>query len=222
MIELPPWIDGLAWLFLAGGFACAGIIGVDLVRQPQKMAIMNWVWPITALYAGPLALWAYIRLGRSTAAQHMGHSARPFWQSVIIGASHCGAGCTLGDIVAEFAIFFMGLTIAGSVLYAQFAGDFILAYVFGVFFQYFAIAPMRSTPFPQTLLAAVKSDTFSLIAFEIGLFGWMALAHLHVHPHLTPDRPAYWLMMQIGMCIGYLTSYPMNWWLIRAGIKEEM
>jgi hypothetical protein len=29
-------------------------------------------------------------------------------------------------------------------------------------------------------------------------------------------------MMQIGMVIGFATSYPMNWWLIRTGLKEAM
>jgi hypothetical protein len=29
-------------------------------------------------------------------------------------------------------------------------------------------------------------------------------------------------MMQIAMPAGFLTSYPVNWWLLRAGIKEKM
>jgi hypothetical protein len=29
-------------------------------------------------------------------------------------------------------------------------------------------------------------------------------------------------MMQIGMIIGFLTTYPMNWFLVRAGIKDAM
>jgi hypothetical protein len=29
-------------------------------------------------------------------------------------------------------------------------------------------------------------------------------------------------MMQIAMLAGFVTSYPVNWWLIRAGLKEEM
>jgi hypothetical protein len=33
-----------------------------------------------------------------------------------IEVSHCGAGCTLGDVIAEFEIFGLGITIAGSAL----------------------------------------------------------------------------------------------------------
>ena len=39
------------------GAASALIIAVDLVAgHKQSMWIMNWVWPITALYAGPLGV----------------------------------------------------------------------------------------------------------------------------------------------------------------------
>ncbi|HJT79714.1 MAG TPA: DUF4396 domain-containing protein [Chthoniobacterales bacterium] len=35
-------------------------------------------------------------------------------------------------------------------------------------------------------------------------------------------NPLFWFMMQIAMLAGFLTSYPVNWWLLRAGIKEKM
>ena len=34
--------------------------------------------------------------------------------------------------------------------------------------------------------------------------------------------PEFWFVMQIAMLAGFATSYPVNWWLIRAGIKEKM
>jgi hypothetical protein len=32
----------------------------------------------------------------------------------------------------------------------------------------------------------------------------------------------YWFLMQIGMILGFATSWPANVWLIRKGIKEAM
>jgi hypothetical protein len=32
----------------------------------------------------------------------------------------------------------------------------------------------------------------------------------------------FWVAMQLAMIAGFATSYPMNWWLIRVGIKEPM
>ena len=32
----------------------------------------------------------------------------------------------------------------------------------------------------------------------------------------------YWFLMQVGMMLGFLTSYPVNVWLLKAGLKEKM
>lgn len=49
---------------IIGGLS-ALIIAIDLLAgHKQHMWIMNLVWPITALYAGPLALWGYFTAGR--------------------------------------------------------------------------------------------------------------------------------------------------------------
>jgi hypothetical protein len=34
--------------------------------------------------------------------------------------------------------------------------------------------------------------------------------------------PVYWFMMQIGMVIGFIASYPPNWYLVKWGIKPGM
>ena len=188
------------------------------------MMVMNFVWPITALYFGPLALWSYLSFGREhhSAESSHGKSERPFWQKVWIGDTHCGAGCTLGDIVAESAVFVTGFTLFGSMLYASYLWDFLLAYLLGIVFQYFSIAPMRNISGWPAIWAAIKADTISLTAFEIGLFAFMFWMDHHFQPHLKPNSPEYWFLMQIGMIIGFFTSYPANWWLIRVGLKEAM
>lgn len=230
-----------AWISLALAFGCALVIMADEIRHPQKMWIMNVVWPVTALYLSVFALWGYFRLGRGMARETMKgmsdkemkrqmvdkeNQARrnPTWQQTAISDSHCGAGCTLGDIIAEFSIFGLGLSLFGTPLYAEFAGDLLLAWLLGIAFQYFTIKPMRNLSPVQGLVAAVKADTLSILTFEIGLFGWMAVTYFVLFPNspLKPTEPVYWLMMQIGMIIGYFTSFPMNRLLVKWGTKEAM
>ncbi len=55
-MTVPAWLQGLAIVSLILGFGSAVAIGIDLSRRPQHMAIMNAVWPITALYFGPTAV----------------------------------------------------------------------------------------------------------------------------------------------------------------------
>ncbi len=225
----PEWLTILAWISLAGGFVSAGAIVYDIygrgMRQPMR--VMEAVWPITGLYLGPGGWFAYGRLGRPTASRDTeagGEEKIPEWQGVAVSATHCGAGCTLGDIIGEWVVFAGSLTIAGAALWPAYMLDFALAYLLGIVFQYFAIKPMSDLTRRQAVWRAIRADTLSLVAFEIGLFGWMALVFfvLFPGPHLTPANSAYWLMMQIGMALGLLTTYPVNMWLVHRGIKHPM
>ena len=148
----------------------------------------------------------------------------PFAVSVGISDTHCGAGCALGDLIGEWVLFAGAVTIAGVALWHEYVVDFVLAFVFGIAFQYFAITSMRRLTLRDGVIAALKSDTLSVTTFEIGLFGWMALMFFvfFPKPHLDPGHAAHWFLMQVGMVLGFLTSFPANRWLIRRGIKEGM
>jgi hypothetical protein len=87
-----------------------------------------------------------------------------------IEVSHCGAGCSLGDLIAESAIYALALTVAGHALFAEYIGDFGLVLALEIAFEYFAIAPMRGLGVRGGLKAAARADFISLTAFEIGLF----------------------------------------------------
>lgn len=225
-----PWLQWLSWGALGLAVASAAWIMADVYGRGyrQHMRVMEAVWPVTALYFGPLAVWAYRRFGRLRSprwTQGHGEPAEPpKWVSVALGVSHCGAGCTLGDIIAEFTVLTFGWTLAGEALYAEYLGDYLLAVLLGVGFQYFAIAPMRGLGFRKGMVEAAKADILSLTAFEVGLFGWMALMRFVFFPEhpLHPDSPVYWFLMQIGMILGFATAWPANVWLIRRGVKEAM
>ncbi len=269
----PDWLTAVAWFSLSVCLCCAGLIAWDILvnHRRQPMGVMNFVFPITALYFGPFALafyWRWARAGRrmtmsdaavtaasvperampqtaaAPAGQHAQHEMgdpagrddgrapaspagrpRPRWVMMATEVSHCGAGCALGDVISEFVIFAAALTIAGLTLGAEYLGDYALALILGIVFQYFAIAPMRGLGVRDGLIAAAKADFISLTAFETGLFGWMAIMTFVLFPaphHLLPSSAAFWLLMQVGMMIGFVTSWPANVWLIKRGIKVPM
>ena len=243
---IPSWLHALSIFALLAGLVSAFIIVIDVIRRPQHMGIMNVVWPVVGLFAGPIALWGYFGYGRLATHAKM-HAAMerdvtppskaqtPFAVMVGKGAAHCGAGCTLGDIVAEWlcfgvpaiAVWFGWQSIFSDKMFAVWIVDFVFAYAFGIVFQYFTIAPMRGLSFWPGIAAAVKADTLSLTAWQIGMYGFMALAQfLYFRPLLGKavevNTVEFWFVMQIAMLCGFVTSYPVNWWLIEMGIKEKM
>ncbi|RAP57371.1 DUF4396 domain-containing protein [Oleiagrimonas sp. MCCC 1A03011] len=229
---MPSWLILLAECSLGLAIACAVWIAWDIVRgYRQHMAIMNLVWPITALYAGPLAVWSYLRVGRRHSprgrreAEDRGKADREpgRLQHAALAATHCGSGCTLADLLIESALIALPLTLFGSEVAAAWTLDYMFAFAIGIAFQYFSIRPMSDEPPMAVLKAAVKADALSLTSWQIGMYGWMAIALFVLFPAGLPKTGAmFWFMMQIAMLAGFATAMPVNAWLLKRGIKEPM
>ena len=236
---MPESLHILAVLSIIAAVICSAWIAFDERKRPQHMWIMNLVWPLCALFGHVLVLGFYLAVGRAPVDGHGHHhgddSKPPFAISVAKGALHCGSGCTVGDIIAEWLAFLLpAIAVAfgwhwifSEKIFAVWVLDFVLAFGFGVAFQYFAIKPMRDLSSREALAQAVKADAASLTSWQIGMYGFMAIAHFWIFPHffgaeLRTNSVEFWFVMQIAMLCGFITSYPVNWWLIRSGIKEQM
>ncbi|MFD2016749.1 DUF4396 domain-containing protein [Vibrio olivae] len=202
---------------------------------------MNWVWPLCALFGHLLLAWFYFRYGRANPEhqhqhqhQHQ-HDSTPSLVQVIKGALHCGSGCTLGDIIAEslafllpsLAILFGWHWLFADKIFAVWGLDFVIAFALGIIFQYFAIKPMRDISRRQAIFEALKADFLSLTAWQVGMYGFMAFAHFYLFAQVlnTPlqvTSVSFWWMMQLAMLCGLVTAIPVNYVLIRQGIKEAM
>ena len=146
---------------------------------------------------------------------------RPMWATILIGVSHCGAGCVLGDLVGEWLVYGTGAMINGHDVWAELLIDYAFALLFGIVFQYFSIAPMSGAWGPMTLWRAFKADVVSLTSFEVGAFGWMVAFQVGIFGYrIDMNTWLYWWMMQIGMALGACTAFPVNYWLIKHKVKE--
>lgn len=189
--SFPIWLHLLSIISLALALASAATIVADEVKRPQHMWIMNLVWPLTALFGSLLWLGFYWRWGRGmTARSTQAGGGRggvpneaPMAVAVAKGASHCGAGCALGDLIAEWLAFgfpvvalaFGWRTLFAEKTFAVWVLDFLIAFALGVGFQYFTIKPMRDLSVKDGLVAALKADAASITAWQVGMYLAMAL-----------------------------------------------
>src|SRR5262245_22367664 len=122
---MPSWLVIVSYLSIALGIVTAAVIAADVIAHPQPMRIMNVVWPVTGLYFPVIGLWFYRSLGRPMPMDMpMGHTGaapmhmhmekkQPFWKSIFVSSTHCGAGCVLGDIIGAPIVFAAGWTLLG-------------------------------------------------------------------------------------------------------------
>jgi len=68
-----------------------------------------------------------------------------------------------------------------------------------------------------------RSESRQASARQAALPQWMAVAEYAIWespPQI--DSSSHWFLMQIGMILGFATSWPVNRWLLRHGIKEPI
>lgn len=226
---VPTWLTVISWITITVALLSAAWILYDMyVRGYRQHAwIMEGVWPLTALYFGPLALWAYYRWGRPNSGkwqkEHGDPAEKSFRATTAVGASHCGAACMVAHFAGVWLVFLLGLTIFGLSVWAMMLVIFPLTFAFMAVSEYFHKS-MSGISLSAGLVAVLVAAAVSSTVYELGMFGWMAVMQLVLFPinDLPPITLTYWFLMQIGFIIGFLTSYPAEWWLVRRGFKEAM
>lgn len=237
-IIFPTWLHYLSIISIILGILSFFIICFDIKKNPQSMKIMKYVWPINALWCSLLGLLIYYKIGREVKdssmkmdmkmdmsnmdMSNMNMAKKPFWQSVISGTFHCGAGCSLADLVTPWIFMIFPFTILKNLTFGDWTLAYIFALIIGVAFQYYAISPMLGQTGLKIWIRALKIDFFSLTSWQIGMYGWMAIVIYCLFGRISPFKIEFWFMMQIAMACGFITAYPTNWILIKLGIKSEM
>ncbi len=222
-------IRDVALTSLALAVSSAAIIAIDLAGgKKQEVPVMNLVWPLTALYAGPLAVIAYFWFGSASRASRNMVRSRPslfpkppLWQRTLLGAAQCGAGCALAGLLLGGELFHLDHAMPSSMPIAFYVLGSVGAFLLGIGFQYFAITSKRKLAPSARLWLAFKSDALAILVFQLGACVWMAVCQkVLFDSDLEANGLVFWFMMQLGMVAGLVASYPMNWLLVKQGIKK--
>ena len=210
--NLPAWVTPVAWAFLILALLSAVAIAFDISAggHPQRSRAMSVVWPVAALYLGPVALFAYRRWGRTrpgTADNALSATARPSTSTLSMGLPG-GAASVLAHLVGVPLVVLTGWTIAGLEMWAMVAVIAVLALVILFAFEYASRAGVgaRVITGDRAGTAALVAVA-TIVAFDIGMVGWMVL--LHIGELMPPATDiAFTFLMQVGVVIGLATAYP--------------
>ncbi len=216
MATPPTWFTVVSLIFVGIGFLSAGVILYDIFSRGyrQRTRAMEVVWPITAIYFGPLALLAYYRWGRPQSPEWQGEPSEGGFLSVsaVTETIPGGAASFLGHLVAVPLVILLGLTIAGSDLWPMIILIALLALPLLFAFEYFSLG--------KGLGVALLTAAMAIVAFDVGMGAAMIFVHFVLM--FPPTTVAFWFVMQIGLILGFATAYPVVLWLVRRDTKKAM
>ncbi len=189
MMDVPGWLTVVAWVWVAAGVVSAAAIARDVFarRHRQPTGTLDVVWPVSALYLGPVAVWLYGRWGRPRSTP-----------MTAAGGLAGGAASAVAHLVGVPLVVLSGLQIAGIDLWPMIL---VIAVIAIALLAAFEAAAGRRLATAATLAAV------TVLAFDVGMGGWMLLLHFTENMPLV-THVAFWFLMQLGVVLGTLTALP--------------
>lgn len=176
------------------------------IRKQEIGKVMKLVWFLTVLYSGIFGLSVYYYSGRNQIREDT--DFRRSFRST----SHCFSGCGLGEITGIIISSMIGFSILVTGLFT-----FVLAYLFGYIFN---VIPLLKSG--ESLKVAVE-DSFYTESLSIFVMEITAISiDILISGGLGILEPMFWLGLIISLIAGFISSYPINFALIKLGIKEGM
>ena len=206
---LPTWLTPLAWVVLTLALISAAVIADDIYRRgyrhPNQSTELVWIG--SGLYLGPLALLAYRRHGRSTATPDT--STVMTTPRVVVAGLPGGAASAAAHLVGVPLVIASGLTIAGIDLWVMIIVIAVLATAMLFVYERSTTTPTVGSPETRRLpvTATLGAAALTVLAFDLGMGGWMLLLHFTGTMPPATDA-AFWMLMQIGIVLGVVTGYP--------------
>ena len=213
---IPSWLTPVAWTFLTLSVLSAAFIAADIYlgRRRHNGVASELVWIASGLYLGPFAIAFYLSRGRTNtdSAPVDGTPRKPADTAVALLPG--GGASAVAHLIAVPFVVAVGWTIAGLAMWPMIIIIAVLVVVMVAVYERVASnGPRTGHARGLSVGAAIVAAVITVVAFDIGMVGWMLLLHFNnAMPPVTEST--FWFLMQVGVIVGLLTGYPAVKWLL--------
>ncbi|MEO8191401.1 MAG: DUF4396 domain-containing protein [Acidobacteriota bacterium] len=206
----------MGWFVLVG--ASVVFVAYDLIVRTPEMKVMKWGWVLVVLYTGPIgALVYWLSCREATPGTHEKFVA-PLWKQSIGSTIHCLAGDATGVIAAAILTsrfrFPMGIDVVV---------EYIVGFGFGLLiFQALFMKGMLGIGYGEAVRRTVLSEWLSMNCVMAGMVPVMVVLMSRDMRAMDPGSVRFWAVMSAATLVGAVTAYPVNWWLVKNGLKHGM
>lgn len=216
---VPDWLTPVSWTYITLSLLSVAYIAFDiyLLRRRHSGVATELVWISSALYLGPFAVMAYLRYGRANtpSASVADGDVEEYQGGTAVAVLPGGGASAVAHLIAVPVVAGIGWTIAGMAMWPMILVIAVLAVAMLAAYELVASRGSRGQHRRgTTVVAALAIASITVVAFDVGMVGWMLLLHFN---DLMPPvaEGSFWFLMQLGVIFGLLTGYPAVRWLMR-------
>ncbi len=210
------------------GLFAAGWVFIDVLTANKNVnEALKIGWPIIIAFFSIIGLILYLWTCRAPGiiTKH-GEEAKDYhhqfvsspWKKITGSVIHCVAGDGLGILTAMIVA-----RLSGFPFWTEFWYEYLVGFIFGwLLFQTWAMHNMGNG-LAASIWKAGRAEFFSMITVMVG----MGLVMRFVTPAVVGSSPdpgtaAFWGFASLGLLVGFIFTYPMNWLLVSIGWKHGM
>jgi hypothetical protein len=221
-----PWFV-ITWYAIGAAGVWYLVYDLHNHNTPLKAA-MKWGWPIIVFFFSVIGLALYFLTARAPGIERIHDPEQKkqahhqyemnMWRRVNGAVIHCVAGDGAGIMTAMVIA-----RAAGMSFWQEFWFEYLVGFAFGLFIFQRKSMTMMTDSIPMQLAMAFRAEFFSMLT----VMGGMGAVMAYVTPMVVTQQPkpltaAFWGFGMLGLLVGYIFTFPMNWLMIKVGWKHGM
>jgi hypothetical protein len=210
-------LDGvmLQWFVLAA--LSLLFVAIDIRTTPEH-PVMKWGFVLVTAYTGVVGAFLYVLGCREPLPGLHERYVAARWRQALGSTMHCVAGDGIGILVGA---------VISSLLHFSAITEVILEYVLGfgfgwTVFQALFMRDMAGGSYFRSLKMTFAPELMSMNLLMTGMLPTMMILRKFVVSAGDPLTPNFWFVMSMALLVGFVVSYPMNWWLVANHLKHGM
>jgi hypothetical protein len=210
-------LDGvmLLWFLLAA--LALLFVAVDIRSTPES-PVLKWGFLLLTAYTGVVGAFLYVLGCREPLPGLHETYVAVRWRQTLGSTMHCVAGDGVGIIAGAVLSSVLALSGPSEVIL-----EYLLGFAFGwTIFQSLFMRDTAGGSYQRALGATFIPELLSMNLLMAGMVPTVMILRAQIPSAINPTMPSFWFVMSMGLLVGFIVAYPMNWWLVANHLKHGM
>jgi len=206
----------ILWFILTG--LSLLYIAYDLIFVTPEASVMKVGWFLLTVYTGVIGLVFYLLSCKEPMPDtHEAFIKKP-WKQALGSMVHCLAGDVTGIILAAIILAFFQIGMA-----LEIAIEYLAGFGFGLFiFQALFMRKVMMQSYSEAVRSSFYPEFTSMNMIMSGMIPVMVLYNVLNPLAQSPLSIHFWAKMSMATLFSGCVAFPMNFWLVKHGIKHGM
>ena len=213
------WVDVVVLAWVALTLAATAYVAWDAFTNNPELTVMKWGWVLVTLYTGALGAALYVLSCKEPRPGTHERFISPLWKQGVGSTIHCVAGDATGIVFAATVTALLGFP-----MWLDLVVEYALGFTFGLLiFQALFMKGMMGGSYFRALRHSFIPEWLSMNMVMAGMIPAMVLLMMGQDMRaMEPTELVYWGAMSASIIVGFAVAYPVNLWLVAAGLKHGM